>query len=153
MKNSLIQKFLGDSETKDKGTSNDDLFNKEDLKDLFSVHTNTKSNTHDLICSCDGLGEEIEYVEKNQEQDVVELKKCMPTTWTSALELQKEMNETATRNDARKSQSIRQCLIHYKHIDPARQDELFDEVITESFATLKDDITFAFVKPSEICLK
>ncbi|CAI4055412.1 DNA-dependent ATPase RDH54 SKDI_02G1790 [Saccharomyces kudriavzevii IFO 1802] len=151
MKNSLSQKFLGDSETKNKGSSNDDLFNKEDLKDLFSVHTNTKSNTHDLICSCDGLGDEIECFEK--QLDVVEPKKPKSTIWTSALELQKEMNETATRDDAKKCQSIRQCLVNYKHIDPARQDELFDEVITDSFTELKDDITFAFVKPSEICLK
>ncbi|AJP37155.1 Rdh54p [Saccharomyces cerevisiae YJM1078] len=153
MKNSLSQKFLGDSEMKNKGSSNDDLFNKEDLKDLFSVHTDTKSNTHDLICSCEGLGEEIEYPETNQHQNAVELKKSGIATWTSALELQKEMNEAATNEDAKKSQSIRQCLVHYKHIDPARQDELFDEVITESFSALKDNITFAFVKPSEICLK
>lgn len=74
MKNSLSQKFLGDSEMRNKESSNDDLFNKEDLKDLFSVHTDTKSNTHDLICSCDGLGEEIEYPETNQQQNTVELK-------------------------------------------------------------------------------
>lgn len=153
MKNSLSQKFLGDSEMRNKESSNDDLFNKEDLKDLFSVHTDTKSNTHDLICSCDGLGEEIEYPETNQQQNTVELRKRSTTTWTSALDLQKKMNEAATNDDAKKSQYIRQCLVHYKHIDPARQDELFDEVITDSFTDLKDSITFAFVKPGEICLR
>lgn len=152
MKNSLSQKFLGDSESKSKGSSNDDLFNKEDLRDLFSVNINTKSNTHDLICSCEGLGDEIEPLPENEQQEVIKPEKRSPTTWTSALELQKEMNEVDTKDDAKKSQSIRQCLANYKHIDPTRQDELFDEVITESFTALKDDITFAFVKPSEICL-
>lgn len=153
MKNSLSQKFLGDSEMRNKESSNDDLFNKEDLKDLFSVHTDTKSNTHDLICSCDGLGEEIEYPETNQQQNTVELRKRSTTTWTSALVNVFFYLLAATNDDAKKSQYIRQCLVHYKHIDPARQDELFDEVITDSFTELKDSITFAFVKPGEICLR
>ncbi|CCD22905.1 DNA-dependent ATPase RDH54 NDAI_0A07510 [Naumovozyma dairenensis CBS 421] len=77
MKHNLSQKFL-DSSIENTNV-NDDLFDKQDLRDLFSINHHTKSNTHDLICTCDGLGDEIQYDTEAPDSVPPNGKKC--TTW------------------------------------------------------------------------
>lgn len=151
MKNCLSQKFLSDTKT-NKGNADDDLFNKEDLKDLFTVLMDTSSNTHDLICSCEGVGEEVilesrQDSENNKNYEISGERKL--SQWNSALEAQKVMEEIEAGTSKGKERNIKKCLIGYKHIDPSKNQDLLDDVATEALSNLQNDITFAFVHPSE----
>ncbi|GCE98567.1 helicase [Zygosaccharomyces mellis] len=151
MKNCLSQKFLSDTKST-KGNADDDLFNKEDLKDLFTVLVDTPSNTHDLICSCDGVGEEITL---QHEQDSENNKNYESSSefelskWNSAFKAQKVMEELEENSNKSKTGNIKKCLIGYKHIDPKKTHDLLDNVATEVLGSLQNDITFAFVLPGK----
>lgn len=146
MKQSLSQKFLSDCNN-GKDSSNDDLFNKEDLKDLFSVILDTPSNTHDLICSCDGAGEEV-----NSESVASTMnnkgKRYSPDTWISALEAQKLLEDKEDQNLEEKASLMKRCLVGYKHIGSKHFCNLLDTVAMEAAQNAQSDVTFAFMKPS-----
>lgn len=150
MKHSLSQKFLSDN-TVGKGNADDDLFNKEDLKDLFTVLTDTSSNTHDLICSCEGAGEDTSFNEEMENELDVEVNKNKPelSKWISALKVKEVMEDLNSDVNKIKTTCIKRCLIGYKHIHPDRRDNLLDSVATEALTRVHKDITFAFVNPGE----
>lgn len=148
MKQSLSQKFLSDSGS-GKGNSDDDLFSKEDLKDLFKILIDTPSNTHDLICACEGTGEEaaLEDNGDSTETGISGQVECGPTEWMNALEAQKLIKNLDRKTEEDKAKIIKQCLIGYKHINPAKIHDLWDIVATQTAERAENDITFAFVKP------
>lgn len=151
MKNCLSQKFLSDTKST-KGGADDDLFNKEDLKDLFTVLVDTPSNTHDLICSCEGTGGEITLESDQDSQNNKNYESSSEfklSTWTNAIEAQKVMEEIEANAIKSKEFGIKKCLIGYKHINPAHTHDLLDNVATEVLKSLENDITFAFVHPGE----
>ena len=156
MKHSLSQKFLNDSTSGNTDHANDDLFNKEDLRNLFTVLPDTKSNTHDLICSCDGIGDNFSSEEDSSVETSVEKKKVKNSLsfgeWTNAWEAQKILKNCEEAEEISKTNTIKKCLIGYRHIDPGRADDVFDSVLAESLLTIKDHITFAFIKPGDIKL-
>ena len=159
MKIALSKKFLDDN--KKQSSNDDDLFQQEELKDLFTVNTSTLSNTHDLICNCNGEAEDFEAeddVEEKEEEEEgskkeksIELQEHIPTrsskpTWTSALEMKKYIEEEESEKQGSKSELVRNCLLGYKHIDPQRTEDLIDESISNVFNEMRDCITYAFVK-------
>ena len=160
MKSSLSSKFLddgnsGDSKKKSSGTAsnNDDLFDKEDLKDLFTVQTNTLSNTHDLICPCSGEGSETELRQlqkdgENLEEQEREARKIL-STWTSARDLQGVIEQSELNEKQMRAENMKKCLIGYRHIDPMKCHDLYDDVVTHTVDELRGAVTFAFIKPGQ----
>lgn len=109
MKNNLSDKFL-DNKTESKL----DLFELNDLKDLFTVNEETLSNTHDLLqCNCSGLGEEMfpSLLHEDDEKDEVEI----PKGWISALDYQQE-----DQKPKKQRASMINALLEYKHFDPVK---------------------------------
>lgn len=139
MKNNLSDKFLDN-----KKSSKDDVFDVNDLKDLFTLNLETQSNTHDLIdCNCDGEGEEvlenisdIDISDDDEESDAAVATK--QNSWVSALEVK---NNSTDENTERKK-TIRKCLADYRHIDPAY---LLDDT---GDVTTGDDVTERVVNNS-----
>lgn len=148
-KHSLSQKFLCDNKAEN-GHADDDLFNKEDLKNLFTVMTDVSSNTHDLICSCEGEGEEIT-IEDQETRDVTP----SPVTankldsWQTALDAQQTIEDYNAKIEKVQTNLIKKCLVGYKHINPRKVDDLLDTVATEAVRRLSSDVVFVFVKPGE----
>ena len=104
MKNSLSDKFVDN-----KDGSNSDVFDMEDLKDLFSVGY-TASNTHDLLeCGCSGVGEELLL----DSPDTQERDDSAPLGWMSALDFKQE-----DQKEIKQRASIRNALLEYNHYDP-----------------------------------
>ncbi|CCH62256.1 hypothetical protein TBLA_0G03190 [Henningerozyma blattae CBS 6284] len=151
MKNNLSKKFLGDSSKENRDSVKDDLFLKSDLKNLFTVLTNTPSNTHDLICSCEGLGDEIQYSDED-DSDIsrdISLEYQSSSPWITGLQAQKFIENKDYNSSRNTSTSIKKCLLGYRHINPHNTRDVFDEVLSQTLPNLKADLTFAFIKPGE----
>ncbi|ODV96232.1 hypothetical protein PACTADRAFT_23072, partial [Pachysolen tannophilus NRRL Y-2460] len=126
MKNNLSDKFLDD-----KSSSKNDLFEYSDLRDLFTVDADIKSNTHSLLeCKCTGTGEEVEGSEpvESEEEEKEELEdksNDAKPDWISALDFKQVSQEPIKKKNAIKS------LQDYKHIDPEVCSEFiaYDEVL------------------------
>ena len=154
MKGSLSSKFLSVSnelgalvdEQKPKDANEDDLFDKTDLRDLFTIRTDTKSNTHDLICSCEGLDEEHK-PDDEMEEDTLHSRHPRLDSWTNALEVHKFLGECQQDAKEEKSKLMKKCLVGYRHIDPKKVDEFYDPVVLHSIAKLDNTVSFLFVKP------
>lgn len=121
MKNNLSDMFLDE-----KTDSALNIFDFDDLKDLFTI-VDTSCNTHDLIdCDCNGAGE---YIDLSQPQptDTQEDDECPSSGWMSALEY-KEIDKTSEI----KKQVMRTALSNYKHFDP----EMFESEMDTGDAIL-----------------
>lgn len=148
VKHSLSQKFLCDSKAAE-GHSDDDLFNKEDLKDLFTVHRGVSSNTHDLICNCNGDGKEIDFEDEAIQDAAPASEKVISlSTWQTALKAQQAIEILDCDNETVKSNLIKKCLVGYRHINPEKVNDLWDSVASEAAQRLSNDISFVFVKPA-----
>lgn len=163
MKNSLSSKFLDDgngnghepkgNKKKPKSSNSDDLFDKEDLRDLFTVVSRTTSNTHDLICPCNGNDllvniEDVLHNEDIMETQERENRKTLGS-WSSALALKDVIQNTQKQEKQMRAEIMKKCLIGYRHIDPKTHPDLHDPVATEVAKELRDVITFAFVRKGE----
>ncbi|AMD22390.1 HGR051Cp [Eremothecium sinecaudum] len=139
MKNNLSRKFLDDHSNQ---TSKDDLFERDELRDLFTIHTSTRSNTHELICSCEGLGK------KFDEDDIIEEESSLKLTdgWMNANEVGAILENVAREEKESKETLMKKCLVGYKHIDPSKTGDIIDPIIGKVHLKLPDVITFAFVK-------
>ncbi|CDO95862.1 unnamed protein product [Kluyveromyces dobzhanskii CBS 2104] len=152
MKIALSKKFLDSGN--DQSKNDDDLFQQEELKDLFTINTSTLSNTHDLICSCSGEAEEIEEVEPGMDEltektnDGVSSPSSSPlaSSWISALDAQKLIEQSEDMQKGSKTDLMKKCLIGYKHINPKKTEDLIDEIMSNVFWEIRDCITYAFVK-------
>ncbi|KAK6464988.1 P-loop containing nucleoside triphosphate hydrolase protein [Scheffersomyces coipomensis] len=130
MKNNLSSKFMDDDVK-----SVNDVFDSEDLRNLFEVDYSTTSNTHDLIeCDCTGDGsyqhesDESEVVEESTEGDDDEASDAVRQgSWVSALELHQKLGDNI---DVAKKRIIRNSLNQYRHIDPHQKlIEMNDKVL------------------------
>ncbi|SCU89231.1 LAME_0E02652g1_1 [Lachancea meyersii CBS 8951] len=152
MKNSLSAKFMGGPENLSSEKSNDDLFAIEDLKDLFTVLTVTPSNTHDLICECQGDGQEdgqgeVELSKAVDQQGHAEnVRSSQSEGWINAMQLQSTLEKAQEENEFLKARVVRECLAGYRHINP--QNSLYhNEDLAIDWNT---DVTFAFLKEYNI---
>lgn len=156
MKIALSKKFL-DSAT-DQSKNDDDLFQQEELKDLFTINLSTLSNTHDLICNCSG---EVEVLEEEEitgtdeanaqpEYQAAAAPSNNPpaSIWINALEAQKIIEKEEILRNGTKSEIMRKCLLGYKHIDPQKTNDLIDEAMNNVFDDARQYITYALVKDS-----
>lgn len=131
MKNSLSDKFVDN-----KNDSNSDVFDIEDLKDLFTVVKETKSNTHDLLeCECSGIGEDLLLESQEEENEVKEESDDdAPPGWISALDY-KQVDQKSIKKKA----TIRNALLEYNHYDPKNYtEEGLDSVLTNVIKNSKD---------------
>lgn len=140
----LMKGTLSDMFLDDKSESSLNIFDFEDLKDLFNI-ADTNCNTHDLIeCPCSGEGESLESSQKQDSQDDTDEDDELPSLgWMSALDLHK----LAPDNNAKK-QSIRLALSHYKHFDPFECDsgvDVLDEVVNNLLQKLKEERLLTYV--------
>lgn len=140
----LMKGTLSDMFLDDKSESSLNIFDFEDLKDLFNV-ADTNCNTHDLIeCPCSGEGKSLESSQKQATQDDTDEDDELPSLgWMSALDLHK----MAPDNNAKK-QSIRLALSHYKHFDPTECDssvDVLDEVVNKLLQKLKEERLLTYV--------
>lgn len=140
MKSNLTNKFL------DNDLTSLNLFDIDDLKDLFTVNEETICNTHDLIqCDCAGLGQSNKVEEKNtgdeSDSDTDALK-----GWMSALDFKQRDNRPFKQR-----LSIRNALLDYKHFIPNRIDtemQFCDDVLHQIITKIKaasDPIPFSFM--------
>ena len=164
MKNSLSSKFLddgngndqeskGSKKKKTKSSNNDDLFDKEDLKDLFTVVSRTTSNTHDLICPCDGNDVFVNLEEVLHNEDIIETQerenRKVLGSWSSALASKDVIQSSKKQERQLRAEMMKKCLIGYRHIDPRTHPDLHDPVATQALKELKGAVTFAFVRKGE----
>lgn len=149
VKHSLSQRFLCDTNAEE-GHADDDLFKKEDLKDLFTVSTDISSNTHDLICPCKGEGDEVIFEDQTaSDKDSVSLQRSKLDTWQTALEANKALEDLGANDRKSEANLLKKCLVGYKHIDPKMKPDLLDPVATEAVSRLQSDVSFVFVKPGK----
>lgn len=110
MKNNLSDMFLDD-----KVESTLNVFDYDDLKDLFTI-AETKCNTHDLLdCECMGTGEDVDLSQElNSEADLTIEDLEMPSSGFMSASEYKDLDGA----EAAKKQSIRSALTSYRHFDP-----------------------------------
>ncbi|CCE65698.1 hypothetical protein TPHA_0M01230 [Tetrapisispora phaffii CBS 4417] len=152
MKHSLSQQFLNDQDDNSGSHKNDDLFNKEDLKDLFTIVSDSKCNTHDLICDCDGSTNEdysISTDDEFEDSKETSISSLTSNGWTSALNAQKLLEEREKSEKLEKTKIIKKCLAGYRHIDLTIQNSIEDSILEESLPKNLDCVTFAFFKPGK----
>ncbi|KAI5952263.1 RDH54 [Candida jiufengensis] len=121
MKNKLSSKFLDND-----NSSTSDVFDYNDLKNLFSINEGTKSNTHDLLeCSCCGDGALVltqEDESSSEEEDLFKVSR----SFLSASDLQKKIDEEGIKKKA-----VKKALNDYVHYDPENFKSLdFDSVLS-----------------------
>ena len=153
MKSKLSSKFLDND-----NASKTDVFEQEDLKNLFEVNVGSKSNTHELLgCSCAGDGslltqeiftdDEIDADddadddnndhddakiedEDYSDNDVSEVQVQASQRWMSAAELQKNMDRNGA--DVMEKRAVKDALNDYHHYDPEISHDLaFDPVLLQ----------------------
>ncbi|GMM34231.1 DNA-dependent ATPase [Saccharomycopsis crataegensis] len=122
MKISLSDKFLDD-----KNNSKDDIFDYQDLKELFKLDLQTQCNTHDLIeCPCEGTGEVLSFDEEEKEGEEEKEEKEMDYSqdkgenlgWVSAKSMRSMQESMEEDRMIEKSRKIRGCLNDFSHCDP-----------------------------------
>ncbi|CUM67035.1 uncharacterized protein PRCAT00004723001 [Priceomyces carsonii] len=132
MKNNLSKNFLDND-----FESNSNVFDHNDLKNLFEVAEYTNSNTHDLLdCSCEGTGE-IPELEVSQQKSVSPGEGCEgsnPSGWVTAL----DVKNTQSTVKEKKSLVLKNSLLEYKHYDVSKNkisgtsDIIIDKIISKS---------------------
>lgn len=134
MKNNLSDKFLDD------GKNNLNVFDMEDLKDLFTIN-DTNSNTHDLLeCGCDGSGNNEPYIPTQESEDSLP-KSSISEGYISALSFNKLDNVN--------QKSIKNALPDYKHYDPTKlKFKCEDDVVNSIVSKKRDFISYVFSKVS-----
>lgn len=118
MKNNLSDKFLDN-----KTDSKLNLFDMNDLKDLFTVNEKTLSNTHDLLqCECAGIGEDINPLSIDiDDSDDTDEEINNPGGWITALDYKQE-----DQKPKKQQASMINALIEYKHYNPINVSEHLD---------------------------
>lgn len=127
MKINLSKQILKDSSEETPGEANSknhhsNIFEQADLKDLFTIRNDTKSNTHDLICGCVGDYQSVDETQYAKvEKPTLNVKQA---GFIKASEAQSQIESNEIRSALEKKLLIQQCLKGYKHIDPHLEDNL-----------------------------
>lgn len=168
----LLKTNLSDRFLDEQANSENDFFYHSDIKDLFTLHEETSSNTHDLMeCTCKGDGFELtldsfeqetdgatqenvsDTIDINDSSDSDSLKDTTNTqnNWVSALDVQ-----NATQEPEKQKSSIKNCLINYKHFDPKnispgselidKIDPILSSLLVKQAESKKNYISYLFVK-------
>lgn len=133
MKNNLSNQFLN----LENSHINLNVFSMEDLKDIFTIHEDTTSNTHDLVeCECEGEGYSfIEGGTEESEQDEDNINDSEESTnnkntnlqnlgWISALNYSQ-----IDQNETKKKTTIQNALSDYKHYNPGNNFNCHDNIL------------------------
>lgn len=121
MKNKLSSKFLDND-----ASSKSDVFDYNDLRNLFEIDVGTKSNTHDLLgCSCAGDGFLLSHeIESESDED----KTAITKGWMSASELQDHIDKNGYLTTTK---AVKKALNDYHHYTPELNQNLeFDSVLS-----------------------
>jgi len=121
MKNKLSSKFLDND-----ASSKSDVFDYSDLKNLFEIDVDTKSNTHDLLgCCCAGDGFMLlQEIESDSDDDD---KTATTKEWMSAAELQENIYKNGNLTTTK---AVKKALNDYHHYAPElNQNIQFDSVL------------------------
>ncbi|KAL6950121.1 hypothetical protein ACO0QE_000796 [Hanseniaspora vineae] len=127
MKINLSKQILKDSAegaTGDGKSNNNhsNIFEQADLKDLFTIRTDTKSNTHDLICGCTG---DCQAVDETQFVKIQKPTSEIPQLgFIKASEAQSQIDHNNFKSEMERKLLMQQCLNGYKHIDPHLKDNM-----------------------------
>ncbi|KAK6458558.1 helicase [Scheffersomyces xylosifermentans] len=113
MKTKLSSKFLDNT-----SHSASDVFDYNDLKNLFKIEEETASNTHDLLeCSCASDGENLFVDTDTDAEEEVDLDSLKQNSWMSASDLREKIDK-----EGDKRSSIKHALNDYRHFDPLRSN-------------------------------
>lgn len=143
MKNNLSDKFLDQ-----KADSTTDVFDSDELKDLFSV-SETSSSTHYLLeCDCGGDGELVQVPLDELSENTSEDLTSSQSGYISALDFKQEDKRPKVRKD-----NIRRALQDYRHFDVKDDHFCEDEAVNEIVNNMKkkgipSPITFVMTKTS-----
>lgn len=146
----LSKKILNDQSDSNKNSNkknNSDIFNTEDLKDLFTIKKNTRSNTHDLICDCVGDGR----IPHGLEDDTEDQQKDFNSTevklssFISGNQAESFIKKVEEKENFDKKQIMKQCFKGFRHFDlyHSKDHKLLDPVLNN---IKTDDITFILEK-------
>lgn len=125
MKNNLSDKFLDN-----KADSRNDVFDLDDLKDIFSV-TASSSSTHELLeCDCNGNGETMEVRGESEDENDVDLTSSQ-LRWMTALDFKQEDNRPKVRRI-----NIRKALQDYRHYRVSDGHYCEDDAVNEIVKTM-----------------
>lgn len=143
MKNSLSRNFLDNDIDSDSN-----VFDSNDLKNLFEIVSDTICNTHDLLeCNCEGKGEKIGSSRKLADSDIIseDINATQSTGWVSALDIKNNSNNL---NEIAKT-VINNELLDYMHFNLIKNkssfsgDKVIERVLKSSDESL---INFLMVK-------
>lgn len=135
MKNNLSDMFLDDNLS-----SALNIFDFDDLRDLFSI-ADTTCNTHDLLeCDCNGCGEVLgTQNSQSSAADLTDEDVCPSSGWMSALDLI-DLQDT----NAVKKKAIRSALSSYRHFDPGLTDSTIEDTVLAKIMKKSREITYIF---------
>ncbi|KAK9452204.1 SNF2 family N-terminal domain-containing protein [Limtongia smithiae] len=149
---------LADNLVDGKASSSENSFTATELRDIFTIHTDTLSHTHDLLeCKCDGTGtmeEHNEHVKiEKTEDDESDLGSDEEGGWVSASQLVQGKLAVPARLQ---SKNRLKALMEFSHINPARvvrkhvdledaSEVLHDAVLQKAFATDEEMACVSFV--------
>ncbi|KAH3900716.1 related to DNA repair and recombination protein RDH54 [Saccharomycodes ludwigii] len=126
---------------------NSNIFFDHDLKDLFTIRTDTKSNTHDLVCSCSGDGSVVVDTAKNEKhriKNAIEGSDSIVNGWVNALQLKEQIENQNKELELKKQKIMEKCLYGYKHIDPQiNKKKLYDSMLRKS---INEQVSFLLEK-------
>ena len=123
-----------------KQSKNDsDIFDTEDLKDLFTIKKGTRSNTHDLICDCNGDGK-LPNADVDQDEDSSELD-IFQNKFISGGQAEVVLEKMENQREKEKRKLMKQCFKGYSHFDLTFTNEhkMIDSILNNIDRT---DISF-----------
>lgn len=155
MKNNLSNQFLN----LENSHINLNVFSMEDLKDIFTIHEDTTSNTHDLVeCECEGEGysfiEDESEGESNKEESINDSEESTKEEntnhqnlgWISALNYSQ-----IDQNETKKKTTIQNALSDYKHYNPENNFNCHDNILNAIVKNCTNNdlsISYIFTKVS-----
>ncbi|XBW35465.1 hypothetical protein QEN19_001038 [Hanseniaspora menglaensis] len=144
----LSKKILNDDtdfekEGSKQATNNSDIFDVEDLKDLFTIKKNTRSNTHDLICDCIGDGK-LQPVNDTQDYDI-DIDIDISNKFIEGSKVVDVLNKFEERDKNEKRKFMKQCFKGYSHFDLSftTEHKMIDSILNNIDRT---DISFVLEK-------
>lgn len=142
----LTKITLSDMFLDDHSDSNLNIFDFEDLRDLFTVN-DTKCNTHDLLrCDCDGVGETTTEPDDVVDTDLDEESALPSSGFSSALSMM-ESND----KEFEKRRAFRTALVNFKHFDPEKSCDTGDDILNRLVNRTDGDVTYSLTHTQKSC--
>lgn len=129
VKIALSNCILGETSKANEKDQIQEMFSEEELKDLFTVDSETKCNTYDLISS--KTGDEDEDEMEDDKDDEEKTKSRGKNRWITANQYKDLQSETESRLRKERKRRLGEMLEHFRHVDP-------DEI--GGFAGVQDEI-------------